>query len=483
MVEKTPLYNNQLVNANDFSEKFTFKRKKSIIRFEDDTTTGTGFLCKINYKNDYFYAIITCYHVIGDKYKEQFQQLYFSYFKGEEEQHVIINLKDGRLFYQNKDYDITIIEMNKNDPVDLFSSLEIDYSIDTNNIKLDNKKVYLLQYPKGQSPIFYSQGIIKKEKEKSQIFSSREKIKKELNRNYFIAYYASEVGSSGCPIIDYEKDLAIGIHRGKCKKHKKIKGICILKLAIDKFIREKGGEIENAINSNPFPYSNTMDMIYRNPNNNKENQFFNEDFINKYKDEKEIKIIHNGEQYKLDTRFSSLNLTKEEQTKEEIKITLMGIEYMTDMSYMFAKCKDLKKVIATKTYMRNVENMRSMFEGCSNLEELSDTSHWNLENVKTLRGLFYLCKNLKKIPGIDKWNPTNLQGGDSCNEMFYGCSQSLDKEQISQVMKWENVDKKIKNKHKKGFNNKDLLDFIAYCFTENIDETASNFFDFVKIFC
>lgn len=226
-----------------------------------------------------------------------------------------------------------------------------------------------------------------------------------------------------------------------------------------------------------------MDMIYRIPNNNKKNQFFNEVSFNKYKDEKEIKIIHNGEQYKLDTRFSSLNLTKEEETKEEIKITLMGIEYMTDMSYMFAKCKDLKKVIATKTYMRNVENMRSMFEGCSDLQELSDTSHWNLENVKTLRGLFYLGKNLKKIPGIDKWNPTNLQGKDSCNEMFYGCSQFLVKEQISQVMKWENVDKKIKNKHKKGFNNKDLLDFIAYCFTENIDETASNIFDFIKIFC
>ena len=55
-----------------------------------------------------------------------------------------------------------------------------------------------------------------------------------------------------------------------------------------------------------------MDMIYRIPNNNKKNQFFNEVFFNKYKDEKEIKIIHNGEQYKLDTRFSSLNLTKEE---------------------------------------------------------------------------------------------------------------------------------------------------------------------------
>lgn len=50
MVEKTPLYNNQLVNTKDFLEKFTVKRKKTIIRFEDDTTTGTGFLCKIKYK-------------------------------------------------------------------------------------------------------------------------------------------------------------------------------------------------------------------------------------------------------------------------------------------------------------------------------------------------------------------------------------------------------------------------------------------------
>ena len=95
MVENTPFFEKQFMNVIDFSEKLTIKRKKNIIRFEDDTGTGTGFLCKINYKNDYFYAIITCYHVIDDKYKEQFQQLYFSYFKGEEEQHVIINLKDG----------------------------------------------------------------------------------------------------------------------------------------------------------------------------------------------------------------------------------------------------------------------------------------------------------------------------------------------------------------------------------------------------
>ena len=70
---------------------------------------------------------------------------------------------------------------------------------------MDNKKVYLLHYPKGQTQIFLSQGIIKK----------------ELNNKYFKAYYGSEEGSSGCPIIDYEKDLVIGIHRGKCKKKNK----------------------------------------------------------------------------------------------------------------------------------------------------------------------------------------------------------------------------------------------------------------------
>lgn len=466
MVENTPFFEKQFMNVIDFSEKLTIKRKKNIIRFEDDTGTGTGFLCKINYKDDYFYAIITCYHVIDDKYKEQFQELYFSYFKDKEEQHVIINLKDGRIFYQNKDLDITIIEMNKNDPVDLCSFLEIDYSIDRKNTQLENKKVYLLHYPKGQRQFFFSQG----------------KIKKELNNKYSLADYDSEEGSSGCPIIDYEKDLVIGIHRGKHKTQKDIKGIIILKFAIEEFIREKGEEIENAINSNPFPYSDTMDMIYLFPNN-KQNQFFNEDFIKRYKNEKEIIIIHNGEKYKLNTRFSSLNLTNEEKAKKEIKITLMGIEYITDMSYMFAKCKDLKKVIATKTYMRNVENMRSMFEECDNLEELSDMSLWNLENVTSLRGLFYKCKKLKKIPGIDKWNPIKLQKEDCCTEMFLWCCLSLSEEQVSQVMKWENVKEEIKNECKDGFYIKNEIDFAEYLVTKTLKKpkkTIGSVVEFVK---
>ena len=46
------------------------------------------------------------------------------------------------------------------------------------------------------------------------------------------------------------------------------------------------------------------------------------------------------------------------------------------MSYMFSKCKNLKKVIATGKYMSKVKYMKLTFEWCENLEELSNTSKW-----------------------------------------------------------------------------------------------------------
>jgi len=116
MVEDIQYFNDAIINVNEISEKLTDKRKKNIVRFEiiydnnSEDITGTGFLCKINYKNDkYFYALITCYHMIDDNYKEQFESLKFSYFKENKKIDRKINIKDGRIFYQNKNWDITII--------------------------------------------------------------------------------------------------------------------------------------------------------------------------------------------------------------------------------------------------------------------------------------------------------------------------------------------------------------------------------------
>ena len=46
----------------------------------------------------------------------------------------------------------------------------------------------------------------------------------------------------------------------------------------------------------------------------------------------------------------------------------------------------------------NVNDMGSMFEGCSLLESLPDISKWNIKNVSYLNGMFEGCKENLNIP-------------------------------------------------------------------------------------
>ena len=135
------------------------------------------------------------------------------------------------------------------------------------------------------------------------------------------------------------------------------------------------------------------------------------------------------------------------------------------MSYMFSGCNDLKKVIATGTDMSKVKYMEATFEWSKNLEELSNTSKWNLKNVETFKGLFYQCTKLKKVPGIGKWNPIKLK---NCEEMFLGCQSKLDPSTISEVYKWKNVPEEVKSGCKKGFGVKNIL---AYALGDNLGGT------------
>ena len=152
---------------------------------------------------------------------------------------------------------------------------------------------------------------------------------------------------------------------------------------------------------------------------NKPIHIFCGEFVKRYKNRCNIK--YNGQKYNLTEYFTVPNLSNKE--KGEIKITLKSIDYITDMSYMFSGCNDLKKVIATGTDMSKVKYMEATFEWCENLEELSNTSKWNLENIETLKGLFYKCTKLKNVPGIGKWNLIKLK---NMEEMFLGCQKSLD---------------------------------------------------------
>lgn len=460
MEGNTKGFNNEIINVNDFLQKLTEESKKNVVRIqfgnEMISEFGTGFLCKIYINNNPMPVLITCYHVLNEDYFKKYQFLYFSYGSDKDQTEILIDLNIPRIKYLNKGLDVTIIEIKEEDNLDIFSFLEMDNSIDVSNPQIINNKVYLLHYPKGVNDLQFSKGNVKKLTD---------------NNINFLAIYSTEPGSSGCPIIDYNKNKVIGVHNKRNTRSNERRGI-LLKFAVELFISEKNEEIKKTY-KNLYSFINTMEMIYIIPPN-KNIKFFHNHFVIKY--EKVCTIIYNGSIFPLTEMFNHYYLTDADKNKGEITITLKGIEYVRDMSSMFRLSFELKKVNATRTDFSKVESMERMFEHCINLEELSDTSYWNVENVKSMKGLFYNCVKLKSIPGIRKWKPKKLE---TYEEMFLACCDLLKPTEISQVEEWKNITKipeDKKQEYRKGYTNKNL---ISYALFDNFSGTlkyVKNFF-------
>ena len=173
-------------------------------------------------------ALITCYHVLNvDHLKKKNKPfIYYSYYTSKGNAKAQIDLNIQRIIFQDKELDVTIIEIKEEDNLDIYSFLEMDNSININSPKILNHKTYLLHYPKGVKDVQYSQG---------EIINLNDKFN-------FIANYWTEPGSSGSPIFDYEKNLVIGIHSkgSKIKENNNNIGLgIILKYAVVHFIKKK----------------------------------------------------------------------------------------------------------------------------------------------------------------------------------------------------------------------------------------------------
>ena len=74
---------------------------------------GTGFFCKIKYKDDLIPVLITNYHVIDDNYlkNKDMLKIYIN------NNSTIININKNSIIYSSiiKQYDIIIIKLNKNE--------------------------------------------------------------------------------------------------------------------------------------------------------------------------------------------------------------------------------------------------------------------------------------------------------------------------------------------------------------------------------
>ena len=492
---ETP-FPNDIINYDKMNEEIK-GIKSNIINVFTMGGISSGFLCKAYIEdNKPIPLLITCNHVIDSDYVKENPFVFFTYLshgkeekeeeeeeeeekgnkkviekekekekekiikkkkkkkkKRKNEKEKIIDLKLKRNIYLSKKYDIAMIEILEDDKLDIYSFLEMDNSININNPQILYKRVYLLHHPKGIQIPQFSQGHINN----LLLYNNVE----------FTTDFSTEPGSSGSPIIDYEKNLVIGIHTSSNKNNYSQvgKGI-ILKAIMNEFSKVKREEIEKSY-IRLYPYPDEMDMIYSIPQNASYIQVLGKKF---HEPNNGLCLIYNRIKFPFSKEFKLSNLTEEDIQKGEVKITLKGINHIKNMNNMFSQCYELKKVIATGTDMSNVETMEEMFEWCTNLEELSNTSDWNLESVTNIKCLFYKCIKLTKIPGMYKWDPPKL---DMCKEIFFGCIQSLRSTEVEQIEKWKNVSKNIKKYYMKGH---DIENWGLYMTTMNLGGTLKYFF-------
>ena len=103
--------------------------------------------------------------------------------------------------------------------------------------------------------------------------------------------------------------------------------------------------------------------------------------------------------------------------------TINGLENLNtanvqDMESMFAGCSKLTSLDLSSFNTASVTTVFSMFEGCSKLTTV-DLSGWNTENVKTTGALFNECSELTTVD-LSSWNTAKVW---NTGYMFYNCSK------------------------------------------------------------
>ena len=163
-----------------------------ICKIEINQKVGTGFFCRISYE-DNIKVLMTNYEILNENYINENDSL--TLIVGGSRKYsiyLVLDLKIKRRTYFSKKYDLTIIELNKDD--NIYNFLELDFNLFEKEIN-DYKdiSIYIPQYSSENNTIV-SYGLLK-----------------EIN-NYEIKHTCSiENYSSGSPILNLSKNIVIGI--------------------------------------------------------------------------------------------------------------------------------------------------------------------------------------------------------------------------------------------------------------------------------
>ena len=368
-----------------------------------DGSKGTGFFCQIPFpnKDNLLPVFITNNHLINENFLKNEKYIIVSINNDEITKR--INLENKRN-YTNKDYDITIIEIDKKKE-QIYDFLDLDENkIENSFLDIIGNSIYILHYPKylfGQK-ISVSHGILKQRFE---------------DKKYdFMHYCSTEYGSSGSPILNLENNKVIGIHKKKSNGN----------YNIGAFLYYSINEFNEKYKKNHKKNDNEITINYKINNRNIIN-IFGTDFVTNNKNN--CRIIINGQEHELK---QNIKINDNLINKDILEIKLKGIKNITDMSYIFSNCQTLFSIPdITNWDTTNITNMSYMFFNCSNLQSLPDISNFITNNVNNFNSMFSGCNSLLTLPDISKWNTHKVT---NMSNMFSYCSSLIT---LPDISKWK----------------------------------------------
>ena len=179
---------------------------------------GTGFFCNIPCNNKLIPVMITNNHIIDSHYINNNKFILITLDNDKVDK--TIKLNDKKIIYTNKEYDVTIIEVNpEEDEINYYMELEDKIFKKESYLYYNQESVYIMDYPKGEKASV-SYGLINK-----------------MNNTDIIHFSSIENGSSGCPIMSISNNKIIGIHKESSNKFQQNKGT-FLKEPVNEFIHK-----------------------------------------------------------------------------------------------------------------------------------------------------------------------------------------------------------------------------------------------------
>lgn len=121
-------------------------------------------------------------------------------------------------------------------------------------------------------------------------------------------------------------------------------------------------------------------------------------------------FLHRGKTYDMEWFCSNANIRR-------VDFSNLDTSDCVSMKSMFNGCSKLENIIFPKQFVtEKCDSLECMFYGCESLKSV-DLSCFDVKNVTSLERMFFGCSALNVID-IHNFNPSNLK---TCKEMFYHC--------------------------------------------------------------